>query len=120
MTERLTIDEIIAHCERVVGRKEEINSRDFFETRDMGHYPMKEYWEHRQVAEYLEELKQYRAIGTVEELRELKEKATAKKPTDVRYFGEAGYYIGLCPTCKSGNNSEYEYCGDCGQKLLWD
>ena len=67
----------------------------------------------------LEEIQQYRAIGTVEEFRELKEKATAKKPTDVRYFGEAGYYIGLCPTCKNGNNSEYEYCGDCGQKLQW-
>lgn len=67
----------------------------------------------------LEEIQQYRAIGTVSEFRELKEKATAKKPTDVRYFGEAGYYIGLCPTCKSGNNSEYEYCGDCGQKLQW-
>ena len=66
-----------------------------------------------------EELEAYRAIGTVSEFRELKEKATGKKPTDVRYFGEAGYYIGLCPTCKNGNNSEYEYCGDCGQKLQW-
>ena len=69
--------------------------------------------------EVYEEIQQYRAIGTVSEFRELKEKATPKKPIDVRYFGEAGYYIGLCPTCKSGNNSEYEYCGDCGQKLQW-
>ena len=52
-------------------------------------------------------------------IKEVLEKATAKNPTDVRYFGEAGYYIGLCPTCKNGNNSEYEYCGDCGQKLQW-
>lgn len=80
----------------------------------------KEEYEMAQVAiTALEEIQQYRAIGTVSEFRELKEKATAKKPTDVRYFGEAGYYIGLCPTCKNGNNSEYEYCGDCGQKLLW-
>ena len=42
-----------------------------------------------------------------------------KKPTDVRYFGEAGYYIGLCPCCNSGNNSEYQYCGDCGQAIDW-
>jgi len=48
------------------------------------------------------------------------EKQMSKEPTDVRYFGEAGYYIGLCPTCKSGNNSEYQYCGDCGQKLDWE
>ena len=67
----------------------------------------------------VERLAMYEDIGTVSEFRELKEKATAKKPTDVRYFGEAGYYIGLCPTCKNGNNSEYEYCGDCGQKLQW-
>ena len=47
------------------------------------------------------------------------EKQIAKKPTDVRYFGEAGYYIGLCPVCGQGNNSDYPYCGDCGQKLDW-
>ena len=73
----------------------------------------------REILEALSEIQQYRAICSVSELRELKEKATAKKPIDVRYFGEAGHYIGLCPTCKSGNNSEYEYCGDCGQKLDW-
>lgn len=48
------------------------------------------------------------------------EKQVPKKPTDVRYFGEAGYYIGLCPSCNAGNNSEYQYCGDCGQKLDWE
>ena len=47
------------------------------------------------------------------------EKQITKKPTDVRYFGEAGYYIGLCPVCGQGNNSDYPYCGDCGQKLDW-
>ena len=47
------------------------------------------------------------------------EKQISKKATDIRYFGEAGYYIGLCPCCKSGNNSEYQYCGDCGQAIDW-
>ena len=32
---------------------------------------MKEYWEHRQVADYLEELLQYRAIGTMEEIKKV-------------------------------------------------
>ena len=68
----------------------------------------------------LEEIQQYRAMGTVDEFKALKEKNEPKKPTDTRYFGEAGYYIGLCPTCKSGNNSEFQYCGDCGQKLDWE
>jgi hypothetical protein len=58
--ERLTIDEIIAHCKRIVRKKEALNGRDFFETESTGHYPMQEYWEHRQVAEYLEELLNYR------------------------------------------------------------
>lgn len=47
------------------------------------------------------------------------EKQIPKKATDIRYFGEAGYYIGLCPCCKSGNNSEFQYCGDCGQAIDW-
>lgn len=52
-------------------------------------------------------------------LKECVEKQIPKKPKDIRYFGEAGYYIGLCPSCNGGNNSEYQYCGDCGQKLDW-
>ena len=67
----------------------------------------------------VERLAMYETIGTVSEFRELKEKATAKKPIDVRYFAEAGYSIGLCPTCNSGINSEFKYCGDCCQKLDW-
>ena len=67
----------------------------------------------------LKELEQYRAIGTIEEFKALKEQNEAKKPDDVRYFGEAGYYIGLCPSCGGGTNSEYQHCGDCGQKLDW-
>ena len=59
------------------------------------------------------------AESEISEFRELKEKATAKKPIDVRYFAEAGYSIGLCPTCNSGINSEFKYCGDCCQCLDW-
>ena len=63
--------------------------------------------------------KRYREIGTVEECRTAVERMKPKKATDVRYFGEAGYYIGLCPCCNGGNNSEYQYCGDCGQAMDW-
>lgn len=48
------------------------------------------------------------------------EKQIPKKATDIRYFGEAGYYIGLCPCCKSGNNSEFQHCWDCGQAIDWE
>ena len=60
MMERLSIDEIIAHCERNVQRNEKTMSKEQFETNDMDSWFMKEYWEHRQVAEYLKELQAYR------------------------------------------------------------
>ena len=58
--ERLSIDEIIAHCERHIERCEKARGKWFYENADMSSVFMKEYWEHRQVAEYLKELKQYR------------------------------------------------------------
>lgn len=58
--ERLTIDEIIAHCKRRVDHAEQFYGKGRFESVDMSHRIDKEYWEHRQSAEYLEELKEYR------------------------------------------------------------
>lgn len=62
--------------------------------------------------ELLEELEEYRAIGTVSEFRELKEKATAKEPYYV-YLDEP-----LCPHCHMILDGDEEYC-ECGQKLDW-
>ena len=39
------------------------------------------------------------------------EKQIPKKATDIRYFGEAGYYIGLCPCCNSGNIQNFNIVG---------
>ena len=58
--ERLSIDEIIAHCKRNVEKNEKTMSREQFETGNMDSCFMKEYCEHRQVAEWLEQLKAYR------------------------------------------------------------
>ena len=78
------------------------------------------------VAEWLEELKQYRAIGTPEECMASVEKQKAKKPIPIDYekymdtvinaqFLRGAYW---CPNCrhvvKSGT-----HCNDCGQKLDW-
>lgn len=57
--ERLTIDEIIEHCERKTKLYEEIGKSIDFETIELKG-AIREYWEHKQVKEYLEELKQYR------------------------------------------------------------
>ena len=58
--ERLTIDEIIAHCERETNREDDFLGTKFFEERPMNTTHMKRYWEHRQVAEWLKQLKSYK------------------------------------------------------------
>lgn len=61
MTERLSIDEIIGHCERKVAALE-----DIFGEEKIAQMPIqdgaiaKKYWGHKQVAAYLRELKQLR------------------------------------------------------------
>ena len=63
----------------------------------------------------LEELKQYRAIGTQEECRTAVEKQEPFKPET------AGLYIGI-GRCKCGVeflDRKTNYCGNCGQKLDW-
>lgn len=59
-TEVLTIDEIIGHCKRQVQRFDDCYGYGFFETAPLESNATKEYWEHKQVAAYLEELKSYR------------------------------------------------------------
>lgn len=56
----------------------------------------------------LEEIQAYRAIGTVEEFKALKEKSVAKP----RLLQEGRYY---CPTC--GRIADMGYCKACGQNL---
>lgn len=56
--ERLTIDEIIAHCDRKTEMYEKTCDVKYLETTVMNN-PIKEYWEHKQVAECLRKLKDY-------------------------------------------------------------
>ena len=56
-------------------------------------------------------IEEFEAIGTVSEFRELKEKATAKKPIL--------YSFPKCPVCKCILRNEFvNYCDVCGQKIL--
>lgn len=74
----------------------------------------------------LEEVQQYRQIGTVEECREAVEKQTAKKPTLIDYKKYANFVDNVdflqdaywCPNCKRVVRSG-SFCRDCGQKLGW-
>lgn len=65
--ERLTIDEIIQHCNITCENTEMLAIARGQNQEDI---TSKGYWEHYQVANYLEKLKQYRAIGTVEKIKE--------------------------------------------------
>ena len=75
----------------------------------------------------VEELKQYRQIGTLEECRTAVEKQTARK--GIREKIKKGYNRGMhhyyCPVCyeKGDLRKKYNvglYCSDCGQKLDWE
>lgn len=57
-----------------------------------------------------EEIQQYRAIGTIEEFKDLKEKSEPKKPI-IHGLGQR-----YCPICKCGG-ADHFYCARCGQKL---
>lgn len=56
--ERLTINEIIEHCDRKTRMYEKACDVKYLETTTMNN-PIKEYWEHKQVAKYLRKLKYY-------------------------------------------------------------
>lgn len=69
------------------------------------------------IVQALEEVQQYREIGTPEECREAVEKQTDEKPTAVLgIFGGTEYE---CKNCGSDVCYGDEYCRWCGQKLDW-
>jgi len=74
----------------------------------------------------LKEVEQYRALGTVDELKEAREKQIPKKPIEHKIFYGADY---TCPNCKNyvgsysvaierlGRNDKL--CDNCGQAIDW-
>lgn len=66
----------------------------------------------------IEEIQQYREIGTAEECREAVEKQKPKKPRDIEY--DYSYFI--CPNCGEGiyvsdNFESHKFCLNCGQAI---
>ena len=75
--------------------------------------------------ESMEEVEQYRALGTVEELKEAREKQVAKKPTEIHEIEDGTFYRidFMCPSCDTsvvGQPYKPNYCKHCGQKLDWE
>ena len=120
----MTLDEVIIHAREVASRK--------FDDRV---HCIKCAEEHEQLAEWLEELKQYRVIGTLEECRAAVEKQKEIKPKELKNIYPSGQYE--CPVCGycvgkhkyfkstplgetlANCKMEFNYCPDCGQKLDW-
>ena len=82
---------------------------------------------HQMAIKALEEIQQYRALGTVEVLRIAMNKQVAKTPL-LSLCGDCqkdcidcDRYEDRCPNCNSGLYNEsgksYKFCPTCGQKL---
>lgn len=77
--------------------------------------------------EAIKEIQQYRAIGTVEECREAKEKQIPKNPIEYedKYYGcpNCGNPVmhkwGKYPNIPNDKSNGLPYCLGCGQKLDW-
>ena len=96
----------------------EILTRDDEEMRK-GFFCINDFFAIEVAKKVLEEIQQYRAIGTVSEFRELKEKATAKKPKLDGYYTDTELFE--CPSCGRIQKILYQgfHCKECGQKLDW-
>lgn len=66
----------------------------------------------------LEEIQQYRAIGTVEECREARERQKGRKYKKIHPCKSVTYY--QCPCCNELLHINENFCGKCGQAILWE
>lgn len=65
----------------------------------------------------LTEIQYYRAIGTVEECQEARERQRGKKPILSAPCKSINYY--LCPNCNKILNINKPFCCDCGSGIDW-
>lgn len=122
---KITIEEAIQQLEfdramiRFDATTGEEISLEILKTRNMDNYLT--YLADEMAIEALEEVQQYRKIGTVEECREAVEKQKAKKPE--ASDSDFDYY--KCPVCgeyiwATDNINEHNYCLNCGQAIKWE
>lgn len=100
------------------------------EFRERIEFGKKEYFKHipeyiealEMAVEALEEVEQYRALGTVEELKEAKEKQIPKKPQegdDTDLWRSGTYSCSICGFAVGFEDYKDNYCGKCGQAIDW-
>ena len=65
-------------------------------------------------------LKKYEDTGlTPEQVQQLAERDTAKKPIIIGVNGAIGCRVGECPKCGGILRSYMRFCDECGQRLDW-
>lgn len=57
---------------------------------------------------------------TPEQIRELKERDTAKAAIITGYNRAIGCKVGKCPKCGGMTRDISEFCDECGQRLKWE
>lgn len=125
--EAIDLDKLIEDA-KVLAKEKDALDRTFRNFKDYGNpkstitsgaeKAQKEAEQYEHISKLFEELKAYRAIGTIDEFKVLKEKSVAKKPVRKPNYNWTNEEV-TCPSC-SRNVSKFrnKYC-DCGQKLNW-
>ena len=96
----MELKEAIVHCNEIIKKMDNCDCRK----------------EHEELKEFLEELQEYEDTGlNPEQIRELKERDTAKTPEE--YDGH--WY--KCPRCgKYAGGLKGNFCHVCGQRIRWE
>ena len=69
----------------------------------------------------LERLHVYEDTGLApEQIRELKERDTAKTAIITGYNRAIGCKVGECPKCGTMTRDYLTFCGECGQRIKWE
>lgn len=85
-------------------------------------YPLKEECENSPCCQCSNECDFYKSkLEDYEVLKELVEKATPKKPTNIESHEKHDllFVSGKCPVCRDWVNDSMSYCEHCGQKIDW-
>lgn len=71
--------------------------------------------------ESMEDILVLRLTGlTSDEIRELKERDTAKAAIITGYNRAIGCKVGECPKCSAMTRDYLTFCSECGQRLKWE
>lgn len=130
--EAIDLDKLIEDA-KVLAKEKDTLARTFRNFKDYGNpkstitsgaeKAQKEAEQYEHISKLFEELKAYRAIGTIEEFKALKEKSIAKKPDyegDGCWDGHVVIDTWICPNCEKHyevDYDDYDYCPDCGQRI---